>query len=227
MLIINYRFLIQFSLDSSNQTILLNDQDSDRFYFYDLTSNNILDMISFSSTFTQTFTKKDECLLCSFEGAFIKYNYKDKKIKAEKNVKNYINNEFKANSNITNNYMTNPPYISQCLFDISKDEIYFSLLNGVVVALKNNLKTKYVKLVHSMMIRDMRICNFNQDSFNSITLGKEKNIKLSNLEGDIKIVVDLNEYKEEDPFMVESDSQSNLYYVDANSKNLKLIKFKN
>ena len=159
----------------------------------------MVDNFALSSAYTQIFTRKDECILCSFEGGFIKYNYKEKKIKSEKNVKNYLTNELKSAK--FNNYLTNPPYINKCIYNPLREEIYFGLLNGVILNLKNNLKTNYVKLIHNAMVRDMKVYNKNglEGGF-LITLGKDKNIKLIDLEeGEIKLNIDLTEYINEDP----------------------------
>jgi hypothetical protein len=176
-----------------------------------------------SSAFTQTFTRKDECILCSFEGGFIKYNYKEKKIKAEKNVKNYLTNELKSSQ--INNYLTNPPFINKCLYNPFREEIYFGLFNGVLINLKNNLKTNFVKLIHNSQVRDMKVYNKNNGEF-LLTLGKDKTVKLINLDlAEIKLNISLTEFTNEDICLIESDTDGNIYYVDSKCTNLKVIKF--
>lgn len=182
-----------------------------------------MDIFTLSSAFTQTFTKNDECILCSFEGNFIKYNYIEKKIKADKNVKNYLKKEMIEKYG---NYLTNPPFISKCIFNKFNDEISFALMNGVVLSLKNNLKTKFVKPLHNGSIRDLKL--FNQIGLNEIilTLGKDRCIKAVNSEGEVKLCVDLSHFENEDAFAIESNSNGDIYYLDENSTNLKIVKLK-
>jgi hypothetical protein len=162
--------------------------------------------------------------LCSFEGGFIKYNYTEKKIKSEKNIKNFLPVELKpANSS---NYLTNPPFVNKCLYNPYREEILFGMLNGVLLNLKNNLKTNFVKLIHNGMVREIKIYN-KLESIGEflMTIGKDKIIKIIDLDqGEIKLNIDLNEFKNEDPCMIESDSLGNIFYVDGLNNNLKILK---
>jgi hypothetical protein len=217
----------------SNGNLIWNDQDKDKFFICNYSSpgilqseieENLIDIFTLSSAFTQTFSKQDECILCSFEGNFIKYNFKEKKIKSEKNVKNYLSKEMKLSFG---NYLANPPFINKCLFNKANEEVYLGLMNGVIICLKNNFKTKFVKSLHNGAIRDLK--EFNQKGLNNeiiTTLGKDKIINAFNSEGEIKLSVDLTNFVTEDPFMIDSDSSGDLYYLDENSKNLKIIKLK-
>jgi hypothetical protein len=165
--------------------------------------------------------------LCSFEGGFIKYNYSDKKIKSEKNVKNFLSNDLKGSH--VNNYLTNPPFVNKCIYNPFREEILFGLLNGVLINLKNNLKTNFVKLIHNGMVREMKIYNKAESmGYLLISLGKDKVIKLIDMEeGEIKINIDMNQFINEDPCLIESDAIGNIYYVDGMSTNLKVMRFKN
>ena len=217
----------------SNGNLIWNDQDNDKFFICNHSSpgifqseidDNLIDIFTLSSAFTQTFSKQDECILCSFEGDFIKYNYKEKKIKSEKNVKNYLSKEMKLSFG---NYLANPPFINKCLYSKVNGDVYFGLMNGVIICLKNNFKTNFVKSLHNGALRDLK--EFNQEGLGNeiiTTLGKDKIINAINNEGEIKLSVDLTHFVTEDPFMIDSDYLGNLYYLDENSKNLKIIKLK-
>lgn len=138
-------------------------------------------------------------------------------------MKNYLTNELKSSK--INNYLTNPPFINKCIYNPYREEIYFGLFNGVLINLKNNLKTNYVKLIHNAQVRDMKIYNKNIGE-TLLTLGKDKLIKLIDLEmGEIKLNINLTEFTNEDICLVESDTLGNIYYVDSNCTNLKIIKF--
>ena len=63
------------------------------------------------------------------------------------------------------------------------------------------------------------------------TIGKDKTIKFLSTkpnidDGSIKLIIDLNDFAAENPYLLDSDINGNIIYIDANSKNLKLIKFK-
>jgi hypothetical protein len=183
----------------------------------------LIDIFTLSSAFTQTFTKPDECILSSFDGNFIKYNFKEKKTKSEKNVKNYLAKEMKESFG---NYLTNPPFINKCLYNRSTEEISFGLMNGVLLNLKNNLKTKFVKRFHNGAIRDLKLFNQNDVKDILLTLGKDRCIKAVDSEGEVRLAVDLSHFENEDPFVVDSNLEGDIYYLDENSTNLKIIKLK-
>ncbi len=185
----------------------------------------IIESFTLSSSFTQTFIKKDESIMASFEGTFIKYNHIEKKIKSEKNILNFLPNELKQKA--VNNYQANPPYINHCSYNPLRDEIYFCLLNGVIVNLKNNLKTNFVKLIHSSMIKDLKVYNTMDKNF-LLSLGKEKCLKIVNLDDvEIKMSIDLSDFSGEDPTLIESNTSGTIVYCTSNSQNLKLIKLNN
>ena len=182
---------------------------------------NLIDIFTLSSAFTQTFTKPGECILSSFEGNFIKYNFKEKKTKSEKNVKNYLTKEM---NDKFGNYLTNPPFINKCIYNRSAEEISFGLMNGFLLNLKNNLKTKFVKRFHNGAIRDLKL--FNQLKDILLTLGKDRCIKAIDSDGEVRLAVDLAHFENEDPFVVDSNLEGDIYYLDENSTNLKIIKLK-
>jgi hypothetical protein len=201
---------------------------NDRYLFLDnkfIAEMKIIESFTLSSSFTQTFIKKDESIMASFEGTFIKYNHIEKKIKSEKNILNFLPNELKQKA--VNNYQANPPYINHCSYNPLRDEIYFCLLNGVIVNLKNNLKTNFVKLIHSSMIKDLKVYNTMDKNF-LLSLGKEKCLKIVNLDDvEIKMSIDLSDFSGEDPTLIESNTSGTIVYCTSNSQNLKLIKLNN
>ncbi len=137
-------------------------------------------------------------------------------------MKNYLSNQGKENFG---NYITNPPYINKCLYSKEKEDIYFALLNGVVISLKSNLKSRFIKKIHNGGIRDIKLSN--TDAFNLLTLGRDKCIKSISSEGDIMMSIDLSDFPEEDPSIIESNTEEAIFYLDQNSQTLKIIKIKN
>ncbi len=217
---------MKFTVSSNNSTILINDQINDRYLFLEnqyKSEMKVIESFTLSSAYTQTFIKKDESLLASFEGAFIKYNHIEKKIKSERNILNFLPNELKQTS--INGYQANPPYINHCSYNPRRDEIYFCLLNGVIVNLKNNLKTNFVKLTHNTMIKDLKVYNRKDIDF-LLSLGKDKSLKMMNLDQvEIKLTLDLSDFAGEDPTLIESNTSGTIVFCNSNSPNLKLIKF--
>jgi hypothetical protein len=151
--------------------------------------------------------------LCSFEGEILKYNYKEKKIKVEKHVKNLIAKEK------YDNIIANPGYVSKCIY--KEDEVYIGLLNGVILCLRySNLKKKNLKTIHNAMISDMKLCWFNEDFM--VTSGKDKKIKLINCASDmdVKYFIDVDE-----THAIETSKDNKIFYIDS-SNNIKIINLK-
>jgi hypothetical protein len=146
--------------------------------------------------------------LFSFEGLIMKYDTNEKKIKAEKNIKNIL-----AKDEQYDQYVANPAYLSKVVFD--EQNIYIALLNGVILTLRKNLKKKHLKTVHNNMITDFKLCNFDNLL---LTIGKDKKIKIIDKE-----LISIKYYIEEEAEFVESDKNNNLIYLDR-ANMLKLIK---
>lgn len=146
--------------------------------------------------------------LFSFEGLILKYDYREKKIKAEKNIKNIL-----AKDEQYGDYVANPAFLSKVLFD--EQNIYMALLNGMILTLRKNLKKKNLKTVHNNMIIDFKLCNF-EDML--LSIGKDKKIKIIDKEN-----LNIKYYIEEEAEFIESDKNNNIIYIDK-SNILKLIK---
>jgi hypothetical protein len=168
-------------------------------------------MFSLSSAYCQTFTKNTECLLCSFEGQFIRYDYVEKQIKVEKNIKNFLSKEKYGD------YVANPPFITKCFY--LNDTIFLGLLNGVVMGFNNILKKKIFKQIHSNVLLDLRPCNFQNNYL--VSCGKEKCIKLTNTYPECEILYNIS--LEEEIHCIESDQNKNIYAIGENEK-IKILK---
>lgn len=95
-------------------------------------------------------------------------------------------------------------------------------MNGLIVVLKNNLKSKLIKSVHKSMIIDLKYANFDEKNF-VITTGKDNMLKLTKIqnEGEVKF------YMQEDCNILtfESLSNGNIAYVKENNFNIKILKY--
>lgn len=189
-----------------------NDQDKEEFIFYDINNRKILDVFKMSSAYSQLLLNNNkDAVLCSFEGEIIKYNYKTNKILSEKNIKNWVEKEK------YDNIIANPAYISKCI--INKEILYFGLLNGVVISCKQtNLKKKTLKTIHTNMILDISVSNFDINTL--ISVGKENKIKLIRIANDdVEIYLTI---EAKGARLAQSNKSNQIFYIDE-SNSIKII----
>lgn len=225
--------------------MLFNNQDKDNFIFYDLNEKKITDTFNLSSAFTQHYLSSDSCLLCAFDGAILNYDFKNKKVASKNNVKKLIKNTK------IQNFVANPPYVNKILFNekISPNNIYISLLNGSIISIDSNSKKNFIKEAFNCNVLDYKF--FKNDSI--VALGKDYKIMFFDVNNKLKtkFFIELNEpatnietwdfsgfdiVKAFDSLSLSNHQkienrvgfnyENEIYYIDSNSKKLKIIVLK-
>jgi hypothetical protein len=108
--------------------------------------------------------------------------------------------------------------LNKCIAD--EDCLYLGLMNGVLLSMRFNLKKKELKTIHSAAIVEVKKGHFGESV---ITLGKDKLLKIVNTNTfGVEYFLDV----EDGVFTFETDEKGNIYYIDTNTKDLKIVSLK-
>ena len=157
-------------------------------------------------------------LLYSFDGEIIIYDYKTKQTKNNIQIKKYLD------SSETNTF-SNPPYLNKVIINKDNNEIICGMMNGSIIGLKSSLKKTKMKSIHNGNINDIKMSKFKVHNYKEIiSYGRDKCLKFIDPQNNFNI----DYYADMSCNIIDFDSDinGNIFYIDDNSKNLYMMKFK-